>query len=100
MYEYPVLDRFSGSNNLDLDFRWVCAVSSVRNRVFQTKTYIKSSALYISQYIFMLSSLGSAGKREEETPEEAEFYAQSIGPLLDKMAAYSSSELWFISRGG
>ena len=26
-HEYPVLDRCSGSNDLELDFRWVCTVS-------------------------------------------------------------------------
>ena len=26
-HEYPVLDRRPGSNDLELDFRWVCAVS-------------------------------------------------------------------------
>ncbi|KAK3097116.1 hypothetical protein FSP39_006506 [Pinctada imbricata] len=35
---------------------------------------------------------GSAGKREEETPEEAEFYKLNINPLLEKMAAYSSKK--------
>ena len=29
--EYPVLDRRPGSNDLELDFRWVCAVSCARN---------------------------------------------------------------------
>ena len=30
-HEYPVLDRRIGSNDLKLDFRWVCAVSCARN---------------------------------------------------------------------
>ena len=30
--EYPVLDRRPGSNDLELDFRWVCAVSCARNQ--------------------------------------------------------------------
>ena len=29
-HEYPVLDRRPGSNDLELDFRWVCAVSCAR----------------------------------------------------------------------
>ena len=29
-HEYPVLDRRPGSNDLQLDFRWVCAVSCAR----------------------------------------------------------------------
>ena len=31
-HEYPVLDRHPGSNDLELDFRWVCAVSCARKR--------------------------------------------------------------------
>ena len=33
VHEYPVLDRRPGSNDLELDFRWVCAVSCARNLV-------------------------------------------------------------------
>ena len=29
-HEYPVLDHRPGSNDLELDFRWVCAVSHAR----------------------------------------------------------------------
>ena len=29
-HEYPVLDRSPGSNDLELDLRWVCAVSCAR----------------------------------------------------------------------
>ena len=29
-HEYPVLDRHPGSNDLELHFRWVCAVSCAR----------------------------------------------------------------------
>ena len=32
-HEYPVLDRRPGSNDLELDFRWVCAVSCARNLI-------------------------------------------------------------------
>ena len=31
-HEYPVLDRRPGSNDLELDFRWVCSVSCARKR--------------------------------------------------------------------
>lgn len=40
-------------------------------------------------------SVGSAGKREEETAEEALFYSQNIAPLLERMTAASSSECYF-----
>lgn len=40
-------------------------------------------------------SVGSAGKREEETAEEALFYSQNIVPLLERMTAASSSECYF-----
>lgn len=42
-------------------------------------------------------SVGSAGKREEETAEEALFYSQNIVPLLERMTAASSSECYFFN---
>ena len=39
-HEYPVLDRRPGSNDLELDFRWVCAVSCAR--IIESSTSIGS----------------------------------------------------------
>lgn len=36
---------------------------------------------------------GSAGKREDDSKEDQEFYMSDIAPMLDQMAAYSQSKL-------
>ena len=35
---------------------------------------------------------GSAGKREEESQEDIDFYNQHIAPMLEEMAALSTSK--------
>ena len=38
-----------------------------------------------------LTILGSAGKREEETPDEAYLYNTTVGPIVDEMAKQINS---------
>ena len=38
--------------------------------------------------MFFFQFIGSAGRREEESAEEAQFYDTVIGPVVEKMASH------------
>jgi hypothetical protein len=44
-----------------------------------------------SLYWELYDIVGSAGRREEETPEESYLYNTTIGPIVDEMTSHISS---------
>ena len=56
-HEYPVLDRRPGSNDLELDFRSVCAVSCARKKLPAPLSQLSTAALLIRDALFELNCL-------------------------------------------